>query len=49
VIIKKSLKEHLNGQPDKNSAKDKPKENTVDGLEVVSLNKLLDEVVKHVI
>lgn len=49
VIIKKSLKEQLNGQPDKNAAEDKPKENTVEGLEVVSLNKLLDEVVKHVI
>jgi hypothetical protein len=44
-----SLKEQLNGQPDKNAAEGKSKENTVDGLEVVSLNKLLDEVVKHVI
>jgi CRISPR system Cascade subunit CasC len=49
VIIKMSLKEQLNGQPDKNAAEGKSKENTVDGLEVVSLNKLLDEVVKHVI
>lgn len=49
VIIKKSLKEQLNGQPDKSADEDKSKENTVDGLEVVSLNKLLDEVVEHVI
>ena len=48
-IIKKSLKEQLNGQPDKNAAEDKPKENIIDGLEVVSLNQLLNEVVKHVI
>ena len=49
VIIKMSLKEQLNGQPDKNAAEDKPKENIIDGLEVVSLNQLLNEVVKHVI
>ena len=49
VIIKKSLKEQLNWQPDKNAAEDKPKENIIDGLEVVSLNQLLNEVVKHVI
>lgn len=45
VTIKKSLKERLNGKPDKSA----PEVNTVDGLEVVSMNELINGMVNHVI
>lgn len=48
ITIKKSLKDQVNGESGKKS-EDKSGENTIDGLEVVSLNELIEEVVKHVI
>jgi len=48
ITIKKSLKDQVNGKPVKKS-EDKSEENTVDRLEAVSLNELIEEVVKHVI
>ena len=48
ITIKKSLKDQLNGKPGKKS-EDKSEVNNVDGLEVVSLKELIEEVVKHVI
>jgi len=45
VTIKKTLKEQLNGKPDKGATEI----TAVDGLEVVSLNELIDGMVSHVI
>jgi len=48
ITIKNSLKDQLNGGPDKKPG-DKSEVNTIDGLEVVSLKELIEEVVKYVI
>jgi len=48
ITIKNSLRDKFNGKPNK-KPEDKSVVNTIAGLEVVSLKKLVEEVVKHVI
>ena len=50
ITIKNSLKNQFNGKSDKKQKpEDKSEVNTIDGLEAVSLQGLIEEVVQHVV